>query len=155
MKLSSGVKVYAASLIIYGLYVMFGMGTFSQFSLLFMTQTRSVSLSLYCFLMVYGVICLYCGTRLFKSANWARRTVLVFVTISIILGIFFSPTAIRNISFLAYTGQLYIPVGPVEQAVRAAVLLTFLFSAYELSLIFFFTRKKIKKQFIGSQAENT
>lgn len=147
MKRPVSVTFFSVSLMIYGVLVLMGTGTYSQFAEFFIPYPAGVIFSVYLFNLLYGVCCMYAGSRTLHLAEWARKVIVVMASTSVALGLFFNRTVMSNFRHLLYTGQLDLPQGSADQVIRGAIIFTAAMTLYELSVIVFFTRRKVKDLF--------
>lgn len=143
----NGIKIYASSLIFYGAYTLLGATSYQQFSKVFMDFPTPAIFSVYLFTVLYGVCCVYCGLRLPKLENWARKTIIIAATISIVLGLSLNPMLSRNIRHLVDSGVIETSTISSDVMVRIMFFLTALLTMYELSVIYFFSRRSVKSMF--------
>jgi hypothetical protein len=147
MATSKGIKFYGIALVVYGVYNLLGTVNRGQFALMFEGLPPLLVTSLYVFTAFYSICCAYCGLKILKLEDWARRLITVLTAISVLLGILLNKLVMANFRvFLASEGSGLTP-DMVEPVFRYMVALTFVFTLFELSLIYFFTRPRVTAQF--------
>lgn len=140
MDIKRWIRVYGALIVVYGIYSLIGTGTYSQFSVLLTGIPDLLIVLIYIFSIFYGISCAYCGLRVLKLQNWARKTIIAFTSVSVILGFLLNKTVMGNFKDLIYSGQMDVPVelaGSVYKYMIGFVVLTTIF---ELSLVIFMDR---------------
>jgi hypothetical protein len=147
MERSRGVLFYAIALMIYGAYNLLGALNYGQFADMLKGIPQPLLMLVYVFIVFYSICCVYCGSKILRLEDWARRFMVVLSAASVILGVVINPMVMRNFrEFLASDSAGITPemAGPVF---RYIVALTFIFTLFEISVIYFFTRPRVAAQF--------
>ncbi len=147
MERSKGVKIYGIAIIAFGIYNLLGVGGYKQFSLMFKPLAPALIFAIYLFTILYGICAIYCGTRLLRLENWARKLVLGLTTVSVISGFFLNKTVMANFKEFMLTEQSGVSPEMSGTVYTYAVFITAFITLFELSIIYFFTRPKIAGQF--------
>ncbi len=138
---------YAIALMIYGAYNLLGALNYGQFADMLKGIPQPLLMLVYVFIVFYSICCVYCGSKILRLEDWARRFMVVLSAASVILGVVINPMVMRNFrEFLASDSAGITPemAGPVF---RYIVALTFIFTLFEISVIYFFTRPRVAAQF--------
>ncbi|MDP8299679.1 MAG: hypothetical protein P9L88_07260 [Candidatus Tantalella remota] len=147
MSRSKGITVYGIMIIIFGAYVLLGVGKYGQFALMFKPLPGTLTVAIYLFTVLYGICAVYCGSRILKLEDWARKVLTVMAVISVTSGLFLNRIVMSNFKEYIASGNVDVPpefVGPVY---TYAIILTAVVTVFELSFIYFFTRSKVAEQF--------
>ena len=147
MERTKGVTIYAVLIIIYGAFNLLGSGNFSQFSMMFKPLAAPVILAAYVFTILYGVCGVYCGIRMLKLDEWARKAVVIMTAISVITGFFMTRTAMANYKEFILSGEAGVPAGTEAVTYNYVVAFIILATLFELSIVFFLTRPNVVNQF--------
>jgi len=146
---SKGVKAYGIAIIVYGVFNLVGLGSFSQFSPMFNPLPHLVIVSVYAFTIFYGICGVYCGSKILKLENWARKFMISVTAINLIAAFLLNRTVMSNLRDFLYSGEVGIPASAAPVAYMSVVIFTVLFAIFELSIIYFLTRPSVAKQFQG------
>ncbi|MFH1877485.1 MAG: hypothetical protein ABH883_01590 [Candidatus Omnitrophota bacterium] len=149
MERSTGVSIYGTAVMVYGAYNLLGTGGYKHFSGMFQPLPAFIIFCLYLFTVIYGICGIYCGVRILRLENWARKVMVIFTAISVISGFFLNRTVMNNFKTLLVSGKTEIPLEMAGTAYNYILVFTALIALFELSIIYFFTRVDIKKQFAG------
>lgn len=147
MERSKGVVVYAAALMIYGVYNLLGALNYGQFTDMLKGIPQPVLTLVYVFIVFYSICCVYCGSKILRLEDWARRFIVVLSAASVILGVVINPLVMRNFREFIASGSSGITPEMAEPVLRYIVALTFIFTLFEISVIYFFTRPRVAAQF--------
>lgn len=147
MERSKGVKVYGIALIAFGIYNLLGVGAYKQFSLMFSPLPPPLIVAIYVFTILYGICAVYCGSRVLRLEDWARKLIVSLTAVSVVSGFFLNKTVMANFKEFIMTEQSGVPPGMSGTVYTYAVFLTAFVTLFELSVIYFFTRPKIAGQF--------
>ena len=147
MERSRGITVYGTAVIMFGAYNLLGAGNYRQFSLMFRPLTPLLITALYIFTILYGICGVYCGTRVLKLENWARKTVVGLTAFSVISGFLLNRTVMANFKEFLLSERVSIAPDMVGQVYTYAVIITAVVTIFELSVIYYFTRPEVVKQF--------
>jgi hypothetical protein len=155
MERSRGVTVYGIALIAFGIYNLLGVGNFKQFSLMFEGLAQFIIIALYIFTVFYGICGVYCGIKILKLEDWARKVMVALAAVSVILGFILNKTVLNNFKEFLSSGQAQVPPEMLGGAYRYAVIFIILVTIFELSVIFFFTRPGVIRQFRSNEEVHT
>ena len=147
MERSRGVIVYAIALMIYGAYNLLGALNYGQFAEILKGIPAPVVMLIYVFIVFYSICCVYCGSKILRLEDWARRLIIILSAASVILGVIINPLVIRNFREFIASGAAGITPEMAEPMFRYIVALTFIFTLFEISVIYFFTRPRVAAQF--------
>ncbi|MCK4463053.1 MAG: hypothetical protein KAU58_01945 [Candidatus Omnitrophica bacterium] len=142
----SGIRIFAAAHIIYGIINLFGLGNYKDFKNLLTGYPNAVIFLIYGFGIIYGIMCIFCGSKILKLEDWARRTAVMLVIVSLFLGLFTNPVALKNIRTFYGYGQQF-GGADIDTVIKSFLLFAIIFTLYELAFVFYFTRSKIKGLF--------
>jgi len=145
--MNKGIRVFGTLLIIYGVYNLLGIGNYKQFAIMFKGWPSIITIGVYAFSILYGICAVYCGTRILKFEDWARKVMVGLTLISVILGFIFNRTVMTNFRDYLFSQAANVPPELVEPVYRYMMVFTALVTIFELSIIIFFTRRNIINQF--------
>ena len=143
---ASGISFFGAAHIIYGIINLFGLNNYKDFKNLLTGYPNALIFLIYGFGIFYGIMCIFCGTKILKLEDWARGTAVILVIISLFLGLFTNPVALKNVRILYEQGQ-QLGGASLDAVIRGFILFAVIFTLYELAFVFYFTRGKVKEQF--------
>lgn len=138
------IRAFSIALILYGAFNLLGYSKYDSFKMLCNGLPEMLIFAAYVYGVGYGIMSILCGTKIMRLEDWARKTAVVLVFISLVLGLLLTPTVLKNLS--SYFDMIS-GVGPFEDFKRLYVVFSIIFTLFEISLIYFFTRPKIKKYF--------
>ena len=147
MERSRGITVYGTAVIIFGVYNLLGVGSYRQFSLMFRPLPPFLITAVYIFTVLYGICGVYCGTRILRLEDWARKTVVGLTVLSVISGLLLNRTVMANFRDFLLTEQAGIAPDMAGPVYTYAVIITALITIFELSVIYYLTRPKVAEQF--------
>jgi hypothetical protein len=147
METSKGVRIYGIAIIVYGVFTLLGIGSFSQYSVMLEGLNRIAIVGLYVFTIFYGVCGVYCGARALRLEDWARKVIIGFTSASIVLGFLINRLVLTNLKDFLLSGQPQIPPDQVGAAYSFTIFFMILATMFELSIVFFFTRPGVVSQF--------
>ena len=147
MEKSKGVKIYTIAIIAYGVYTLLGVGGYKQFSFMFQGVPPALIVLVYAFTIFYGICGVYCGSKISKLEDWARKVILYVTAISVISGFLLNRIVMTNLKSFLLSEASQVPVEIVNTVYQYAVIFTAIATIYELSVIYFFTRPKVIEQF--------
>jgi hypothetical protein len=143
------VRAYAFAVIFFGIYNLLGTGNFQSFAMMFKGVSVLGVWCIYVFTVFYGICDVYCGTRIMRLEDWARK-VAVFVTfVNVVLSFVFNKTVFANFRIFLDSGKAGIAADKVPSLYKYAVILAALVTLFEISVVFYFTRPSVKKMFRG------
>lgn len=142
---NKAIRIFAIIFIIYGIINLFGLANFNDFKELLSGIPQPFIFLIYAFGICYGIMCIICGSKILRLEEWARKTAVILVLISLILGVFTSPIMMRNLRSF-YATQLE-QASNIDTLMRGAAFLAIIFTIFELSFAYYFTRSRIKGQF--------
>jgi hypothetical protein len=144
---SRGVRIYGITIIVFGVYSLVGVGTFKQFALMFNPLPATVIFGLYLFTIFYGICGVYCGSKILKLEEWARRIMVALCAASVIMGLLVNRIVMANFKAFLNSGEVEITPDIAGSVYFYTVLFTVLVTLYELSVVYFFTRPNVIGQF--------
>ncbi|MFH1552587.1 MAG: hypothetical protein ABID83_02995 [Candidatus Omnitrophota bacterium] len=144
---SRGITVYSIAIISFGVYNLMGVGNYGQFSLMFKGLPSVVIAAAYVFTILYGICAVYCGIRILKLEDWARKTIVGLAAVSVISGFLLNRTVMTNLKNFLMTEESQITADMVAPVYTYAVVFVALVTVFELSLIYYFTRPGVISQF--------
>ena len=144
---SRAVTVYGTIIILSGVYNLVGLGSYKQFSVMFRGLPAFLITAIYLFTVFYGICGVYCGSKILKLEDWARKTIIGLTTVSVISGFLLNRIVMANFKDLLASGQFDVPPGMAGSMYNYAVVITALAAIFEMSVIFFFTRSTVTRQF--------
>jgi hypothetical protein len=144
---SKGITFYGIAIIAFGVYNLLGVGNFKQFSLMFKGLSQLATIVIYVFTILYGICGVYCGTKILKLEDWARKVIVGVTSISVILGLLLNRMVMSNFKQFLLSEQSGITPDLFGTVYKYAIALTVLVTLFELSVIFYFTRPDVVKQF--------
>ena len=147
MKVSKGVRFYGIALIAYGVFNLLGAGSFKQFAIMLKGLNNAIIVALYVFTIIYGVCGVYCATKILKLEDWARKVIVVLTSISVILGFLLNRIVLSNLKEFLLSEQSQITPDMIGGAFAYTVFFMILVTIFELSVVFFFTRPGVVRQF--------
>ncbi len=147
MEANKGIRVYGIALVVFGLYNLIGVGSYGQFSVMFKPLSAPAVVAIYIFTIIYGICAVYCGTRILRLENWARKVMVAMTSASVISGLMLNRTVMANFKEFIMTEQSRVPPEIAGSVYNYAVIMTAAITLFELSVIFFFTRPRIAAQF--------
>lgn len=147
MKRSGGVKFYGIALIVYGAYTLMGLGDYAQFGGMFKPLSGSIVLLVYLFTIFYGICGIYCGNRILKLEDWARRMMVGLTTISVIAGFLLNRIVMKNFDVMLSSSESGVTPDMAPSVYKFAVIFTALVTLFELSVVYYLTRPAVASQF--------
>ena len=147
MEKTKGMAIYASAVMIFGAYSLLGAGNYASFALMFKGVNGAAVHGMYIFTVFYGICGIYCGSRMLRSENWARKILVALASMSVVLGFVFNGTVFANFKEFLVSGKAGVPPGEALTFYRYAVILSALVTAFEISVVFYFTRSSVKKMF--------
>ncbi|MBD3379213.1 MAG: hypothetical protein GF408_02005 [Candidatus Omnitrophica bacterium] len=148
MTISRGTRIYSAALIAMGAYNLIGVGKYGEFARLFEGVHHIAVKGVYVFTIFYGICSVYCGARLLRLEEWARKVIVALTSLSVLIGITLNRTVLDNFRELLFSGELAGITGDMAAPVyRYTVVFTALVTLFEISVVYYFTRSDIRKQF--------
>ena len=142
----SGIRIFAVTHIIYGIINLFGSNNYKDFKELLTGYPNAAIFIIYGFGISYGIMCIFCGSKILKLEDWARNTAVILVITSLFLGLFTNPVALKNIRTLYGHGQQF-GGADLDTVIKGFLLFAIVFTIYELAFVFYFTRGKVKEHF--------
>ncbi|MGD2279137.1 MAG: hypothetical protein PVH45_03460 [Candidatus Omnitrophota bacterium] len=153
MERSTGVKAYGIAIIAYGVYNLLGAGGFKQFALMFKGLPNFVIFGIYVFTILYGICGVYCGSKILKLEDWARKFFVALTSMSVILGLSLNRLVTRNLKEFLLSDQTKITPDMFDAVYGYTIAIIVLATIFELSIIFFFTRPGVVRQFRSKNEE--
>ena len=145
------IRVFGVAVILYGVYNLLGIGNYKQFAVMLAGIPHLAVLLVYAFSIFYAVSCVYCGTRVMRHEDWARKMVLVLTSASVLLGFLLRGTVMANLREYVFSQNANMPAGMAGSIYNYAVAFTVLATLFELAVIVFFTRRSVVEQFRGKE----
>ncbi|MBD3296440.1 MAG: hypothetical protein GF392_03650 [Candidatus Omnitrophica bacterium] len=143
----AGITIFSVALILFGVYNLLGVGSYGDFAAMFSPLPAVIVVPLYMFTVLYGICAVYCGSRMLKLEDWARKVMVVMTSISVILGLALNRTVMANFKQLMESGKIEVPpelTGSVYTYIVAAMAAATIF---ELAVVFYFTRSGVAEAF--------
>ncbi len=147
MEKTRSTTIYAAAVMVFGAYSLLGAGSYASFALMFKGTNDAVVRGIYIFTVFYGICDIYCGSRMLRVEDWARKMVIILASMSVVLGFVFNGTVFANFKEFLTSGKAGVPPDEALIFYRYAVIFSALVTAFEISVVFYFTRPSVKKQF--------
>lgn len=147
MERSKGLKFFGGAVIALGVYSLIGVGSYKQFAFMFKPIFPPVILTIYLFTILYGICSIYCGSKILKLEDWARKLIVVLTTISVISGLFLQRTVMSNLREFLLSQESPLSPELINSVYTYTIVFTALITFFELSLIYFFTRPGVIQQF--------
>jgi hypothetical protein len=147
MEISKGVRIFGIAIIAYGVFILLGIGNFGQFSIMLKSLNNAIVVGLYVFTLLYGVCAVYCGIKVLRLEDWARKVIIAFTVTSIISGFLLNRLVLSNLKVFLLSEQSRIPPDQVGAAYSLTIFFMALATIFELSIVFFFTRHGVVSQF--------
>jgi hypothetical protein len=139
-------KMFVIAFILYGVVNLLNTSSYKDVEIIYAGLPGNVIFSIYIFMLLYGIFGILCGIRMLKLENWARLTAVVFVLISVTLGLFITPVALKNISnFCAM--QANGANLSYEAMANTSKFFSIIFTLFELAFVYLFTRPGVKEYF--------
>ncbi|MDD5439591.1 MAG: hypothetical protein PHS37_05335 [Candidatus Omnitrophica bacterium] len=140
------IRFLAIILVIYGILNLFSYSNFSEFTGMMTGFPKTLIVALYGFGILYGMMSILCGMRMVRLEDWARRTSVVFVLISLASGLLVTPRVLKNLKgiYAANAGRVSFNESDM---IAAYVFFAALFTFYEIMFVYFFTRVDVKEYF--------
>jgi hypothetical protein len=153
MEMSRGIRIYGIALVVYGVYNLVGIGSYGQFASMFKPLPPVVITAVYVFTILYGICGVYCGTKILKLEDWARKIIVALTTVSLISGLLLNRTVMANFKDFLMSGQAKVTPDMVGPVYTYAIVFTALAAFFELSIIYYFTRPGVIQQFRNDQRD--
>lgn len=147
MERTRGVTVYGVAIIAYGVYNLLGLANYRNFRAMFEGMPPFLITALYVFTSVYAVCGVYCGARIMRLEDWARKVVITLTSVSVLLGLVFNRTVTSNFRLFIESGGGGVTPDQVNAVYMSAVMITVLATLFEISVIWFLTRPGVSRQF--------
>ncbi|MCK4852120.1 MAG: hypothetical protein KAS86_03300 [Candidatus Omnitrophica bacterium] len=141
------IRIYGTAIIIYGVYNLIGTGNYRQFAVMFKGVPGIVIIAAYAFSIVYGICGVYCGMRISRFEDWARKVMVGLTSVSVVLGFMLSKTVMANFRNYILAPETGVPPELAGRVYGYMVIFTVLATVFELSVIVFFTRHGVLSQF--------
>jgi len=139
--------MYSVAIICYGAFLLVGVGTFNQFSVMFKGIPVFWMVAVYSFNVLYGICNVYCGSQLLKGEDWARKVVVGLTSANIVISFILNKTVMTNFKEYVFSAASKIPpdmAGPLYSYTIFFVIMTTLF---ELGAVVLFTRPSVIARF--------
>lgn len=149
MNKTTNVRPYAFAVILLGIYNLLGTGDFKSFAMMFKGVNVAGIWCVYVFTVFYGICDVYCGTRIMRLEDWARKAVVSVTFVNVVLGFIFNKTVFANFKVFLDSGMAGVAADKVPSLYKYAVILAALVTLFEISVVFYFTRPSVKKMFSG------
>jgi hypothetical protein len=151
MNSAKSIRVLGIAVVLYGVYNLLGIGNFKQFAVMLAGIPRLAVLVVYAFSIFYAVCCVYCGAKIMKGEDWARKMVLALTSVSVLLGFLLRGTVMANFREYVFSQSANVPPGMAGSVYNYTVILTVLATLFELAVIVVFTRRGVVEQFRGGE----
>ena len=140
------IRTFAIGLILYGAINLLGNAGYGDFKLLCKGFPEPVILAIYIFGIGYGIMSILCGTRILRFENWARKTAIVLVLMSLLIGLLITPQTLKNLE-LFHSENLALQTVSLRGLIKTYIFFAVIFTLFEVSFIYFFSRSKVKTCF--------
>lgn len=147
MTRTRGISAYATAIMIFGVYNLLGSGSYGNFSAMFKGLNSAVVAGIYAFTVFYGICDVYCGSKMLKLEDWARKMVVGVTSISVILSFVLNKTVFTNFKDFISSGKAGVSLEQSGAIYKSAVILAALVTVFEISVVFFLTRPAVRRQF--------
>ena len=147
MTRTRGITVYGTAMIVFGVYNLIGLGNYGQFSMMFRPLPHLFVLVIYLFTVLYGICGVYCGMKILRLEDWARKVMVVMTSISVLSGLLLNRMVMRNFREFIDSSQSNVPPELADPIYIYAVILTALVTIFEMSVVYYFTRPKVRDRF--------
>lgn len=139
--------MYSAAIICYGAFLLVGIGTFKQFSVMFKGIPVFWMAAVYSFNVLYGICNVYCGGRLLRSENWARKVVVAFTSANIVISFILNKTVMTNFKEYVFSAASKIPPDMAEPLYNYTIFFIVMTTLFELGAVVLFTRPSVIARF--------
>ena len=140
------IRAFAIGLILYGAINLLGNAGYGDFKILCKGFPEPIILAIYIFGIGYGIMGILCGTRILRFENWARKTAIGLVLMSLLIGLLITPQTLKNLE-LFHSENIALQNVSLRGLVKTYISFAVIFTLFEISFIYFFTRLKIKGYF--------
>ena len=147
MERSRGVTIFAIVIIGYGTFNLLGLSAYKNFTTMLEGIPHFFIPAIYAFTCFYAMCGIYCGLRILKLEDWARKFMVALTSISVVLGLLLNRTTLANFKIFAASSESQLSPDMVSDAYMYAVILVVFSTIFELALIYFFTRPQVANQF--------
>lgn len=142
-----GINVYSTAVMMFGVYTLLGSGSYGNFSSMFKGINGAVVLMIYSFTVFYGICGIYCGSKMLKLEDWARKMVIAVTSVSVLMSFALNRTVFENFKSFLASGKAGIAAEQAVPVYRYAVILAALVTLFEISVVFYLTRPSVRKNF--------
>lgn len=147
------IRVFGIAVIIYGVYNLLGIGNFRQFAAMLAGIPNPVVLIVYGFSIFYAVCCVYCGTRIIRYEDWARKVVVALTSVSVLSGFLLRGTIMANFREYVISQSPNMPPNMLNSLYNYTMILAVISTIFELAVIIFFTRRSVADEFRGKEGD--
>ena len=147
MDINKFIRMYGAAFIMYGVYNLFAASDYKSFCIMLNGSPIFLVNGAYTFSTMYGVLCVYCGMKIFSREDWARKVIIFMVSLSVVFGFIFSKMIMSNFREYVFSAASGIPPAQRSFVYLSAAVFTVLATVFELSAIVFFTRPAVAGRF--------
>jgi len=141
------VKIFSVAVILYGIYNLAGAADYDGFTSMFKSLPALVVMMLYGFVVAYGVSGVYCGMRLTKLEDWARKVIVFMTSVSIIMGFLLNRMVMDSLRDVLLTDRTQLQIKGLDASYSSLVALVIVTTVLEISIVVFFTFPKVKRLF--------
>jgi len=140
--INQGIKVFSIIFVIYGALNLLNYTSYNDFAVLCSGLPRFLVVLTYSYGVAYGIVGILCGTKIMKLENWARKTAIGFVLASLVIGLFLTPVVFNNTKTF-YAEKMMTANISADDFTRTFLLFTIIFTLFEISFVYYFTRPSI------------
>ena len=142
-----GINVYSTAVMMFGVYTLLGSGSYGNFSSMFKGLNGAVVMVIYSFTVFYGICGIYCGSKMLKLEDWARKMVIAVTSTSVLMSFAINRTVFENFKVFLASGKAGVAAEQAVPVYRYAVILAALVTLFEISVVFYLTRPSVRKNF--------
>ena len=154
MERSRGVTVYGITVIAYGVYNLLGLANYKNFWIMLEGLPPALITGIYVFTSFYAVCGVYCGLRIMRLEDWARKVIIALTSVSVLLGLALNRTVMANFRTFVESGGGGVMPDQVSEVYMYAMIVLVVATLFEISIVYFFTRPNVSRQFHENQSES-
>ncbi|MFC1570405.1 hypothetical protein ACFL4E_01340 [Candidatus Omnitrophota bacterium] len=147
MEKSRGVTIYGFAIVAYGVYNLLGLTNYKNFWMMLEGLPSVIITLIYLFTCLYAVCGVYCGLRILRLEEWARKVMITLTSISVLLGLALNRLVMGNFKAFVESGGGGVLPDQASEVYMYAMIVMVLATLFEISVVYFFTRPNVSKQF--------
>ena len=97
MEIPKSIRIYSAGVVALGVYNLLGAGSYDGFAPMFRGFPAAVAPLVYVFTVFYGISGVYCGSRMMRLEDWARKMMVALTSMSVITGFMLNRRVFENL----------------------------------------------------------